>query len=163
MWWDERVAAVLKLASALCGLAAAGLFVLPLVRGEVSSAPRSITLQPLFPAEAPPPPEPPREAPPQVLPPGEERVATEERLDFKGSILMVESEPSGATLLVDGKDQGETPVSVGLECRPGQPVVIDFSLRGHDKVRHRTPCPRDELVKVTAKLRRRSGKSPGKK
>jgi hypothetical protein len=158
------MAAVLKLASALCGLAAAGLFILPLVRGEVSSAPRAITLQPLFPAEAPAaPPEPPREAPAQELPPEEERVATEERVDFKGSILMVESEPSGATILVDGKDQGETPVSVGLECRPGQPVIIEFSLRGHDKARHHTPCPRDELVKVTAKLRKSSGKRSGKK
>jgi hypothetical protein len=158
------VAAVLKLASALCGLAAAGLFVLPLVRGEVSSAPRTLTLQPLFPAEAPAPQEtPPQEAPSQEVPPEEEKVATEERIDFKGSILMVESEPSGATILVDGKDQGETPVSVGLECLPGQPVIIDFSLRGHDKAKHRTSCPRDALVKVTAKLRKRSGKPSGKK
>jgi hypothetical protein len=144
---------VLKLASALCGLAAAGLFVLPLVRGEVSSAPRYVTLQPSFPEKTPPPPEAPRE----------EKVTTEERSDFDGAILMVESEPSGATILVDGKDQGQTPVSVGLECLPGKPLVVDFSLRGYAKARHRTLCPHNALVKVTARLRKSTGKPSEKK
>jgi hypothetical protein len=153
----ELLGAVLKLASALCGLAAAGLFVLPLVRGEVSSAPRYVTLQPSFPEKAPPPPEAPPEAP------QEEKVTTEERSDFEGAILMVESEPSGATILVDGKDQGETPVSVGLECLPGKPVTVAFSLRGYEKAQHRTLCPLDALVKVTARLRKSTGKPSTKK
>ena len=153
----ELLGAGLKLASALCGLAAAGLFVLPLVRGEVSSAPRYVTLQPSFPEKAPPPPEAPKAAPP------EEKVTTEERSDFDGAILMVESEPSGATILVDGKDQGQTPVSVGLECLPGKPVVVDFSLRGYAKAQHRTFCPRDALVKVTARLRKSTRKPSEKK
>ena len=87
----------------------------------------------------------------------------EERADFEGAILMVESEPAGATILVDGKDQGQTPVSVGLECLPGTPVLVEFSLRGYEKAKHRTLCPHDALVKVTARLRKGSGKSPGKK
>lgn len=149
----ELLGAVLKLASALCALAAAGLFVLPLVRGEVSSAPRYVTLQPSFSQEAPPAPDAPKE----------EKVTTEERSDFEGAILMVESEPSGATILVDGKDQGETPVSVGLECLPGKPILVDFSLRGYEKAQHRTLCPLDALVKVTARLRKSTGKPSGKK
>jgi hypothetical protein len=157
----ELLGAGLKLASALCGLAAAGLFVLPLVRGEVSSAPRYVTLQPSFPEKTPPPPEAPKEASKEA--PQEEKVTTEERSDFDGAILMVESEPSGATILVDGKDQGETPVSVGLECLPGKPVVVDFSLRGYAKAQHRTFCPHDALVKVTARLRKSTSKPSEKK
>jgi hypothetical protein len=161
------VAAGLKLASALCALAAAGLFVRPLLLGEVSTQPRMITLQPTFspaPVEAPPespPPSPsgtpaPREPPPDAA-------IREERAEFQGAILMVETEPSGATILVDGKDQGETPVSVGLECLPGAPVLVEFSLRGYEKAKHRTLCPHNALVKVTAQLRKSPGKSSGKK
>ncbi|MCY1082883.1 PEGA domain-containing protein [Archangium lansingense] len=162
---DEGLAAGLKLASALCALVAVGLFVRPLLQGELSMQPRMITLQPTFTAT-------PVEAPsegkgdsptpaPRELP--RDTVTREERADFDGAILMVESEPSGATILVDGKDQGETPVSVGLECLPGTPVLVELSLRGYEKAKHRTLCPHDALVKVTARLRKGSGKSSGKK
>ena len=164
---DELLAAGLKLASALSALVAVGLFVRPLLLGELSTGPRMITLQPTFtsvPVESPPestPDTPGSPTPPKELPP--ETVTREERADFDGAILMVESEPGGATILVDGKDQGQTPVSVGLECLPGTPVLVEFSLRGYEKAKHRTLCPHDALVKVTARLRKGSGKSPGKK
>jgi hypothetical protein len=164
---DERLAAGLKLASALCALVAVGLFVRPLLTGELSLQPRMITLQPTFsavPEESPPesPPESTSGTPaPAQRPP--ETVTREERADFDGAILMVESEPGGATILVDGKDQGQTPVSVGLECLPGTPVIVEFSLRGYEKAKHRTLCPHDALVKVTARLRKGSGKASGKK
>jgi hypothetical protein len=155
------------LASALCALAAAGLFVRPLLQGEMTTGPRMITLQPTFspaPVESPPAVEAsgtPGPAAPKELPP--ETVTREERADFDGAILMVESEPAGATILVDGKDQGETPVSVGLECLPGTPVLVDISLRGYEKAKHRTVCPHDALVKVTARLKKAPAKAPGKK
>lgn len=160
---DEGWAAGLKLASALYALAAAGLFVRPLLLGEVSTRPRMVTLQPTFSSA-------PVESAsgstsastaPRELPP--DTVTREERAEFEGAILVVESEPSGATIRVDGKDQGETPVSVGLECLPGSPVLVEFSLRGYEKAEHRTLCPHDALVKVTALLRKSSGKSSGKK
>ncbi|OJT19134.1 hypothetical protein BO221_37165 [Archangium sp. Cb G35] len=161
----EGLAAGLKLASALCALVAVGLFVRPLLQGEMTTGPRMITLQPTFsskpveerPAERPPA----GVTAPKELPP--DAAVREERADFDGAILMVESEPSGATILVDGKDQGETPVSVGLECLPGTPVLVEFSLRGHEKATHRTVCPHDALVKVTARLRKSAGKASGKK
>lgn len=156
---DEWLAAGLKLASALCALVAVGLFVRPLLQGELSTQPRMLTLQPTFstvPVESTPGTSAPKELPPDT-------VTREERAGFDGAILMVESEPPGATILVDGKDQGQTPVSVGLECLPGTPVLVEFSLRGHEKARHRTLCPHDALVKVTARLRKGSGKSSGKK
>ncbi|WPB77792.1 PEGA domain-containing protein [Archangium violaceum] len=161
----EGLAAGLKLASALCALVAVGLFVRPLLQGELTTGPRMLTLQPTFsstPVEA----RPVERAPPGVTAPKElppDAAVREERADFDGAILMVESEPSGATILVDGKEQGETPVSVGLECLPGTPVLVEFSLRGHEKATHRTVCPHDALVKVTARLRKGSGKASGKK
>jgi hypothetical protein len=161
---DERLAAGLKLASALCALVAVGLFVRPLLTGELSLQPRMITLQPTFsavPEESPPAESTPGTPAPAQRPP--ESVTREERADFDGAILMVESEPAGATVLVDGKDQGQTPVSVGLECVPGTPVIVEFSLRGYEKAKHRTLCPHDALVKVTARLRKGSGKASGKK
>jgi hypothetical protein len=158
------VAVGLKLASAVCALVAVGLFVRPLLQGELTTGPRMITLQPTF---SPAPVERPAERAPQataapVEPPPETGIR-EERADFEGAILMVETEPSGATILVDGKDQGETPVSVGLECLPGTPVLVEFSLRGYEKAKHRTVCPHDALVKVTARLRKSAGKASGKK
>ncbi|MGZ3458417.1 MAG: hypothetical protein ACXU86_07905, partial [Archangium sp.] len=77
---SEWLAAWLKLGSALCALAAAGLFVRPLVRGEVSLQPRILTLQPTFSS--------PSEGPPasQELPP--DTVTREQRADFDGAILM---------------------------------------------------------------------------
>lgn len=161
---DEWLAAGLKLASALSALVAVGLFVRPLLLGELSTQPRMITLQPTFtsvPVESPPERTPDAPGAPKELP--QETVTREERADFEGAILMVESEPGGATILVDGKDQGQTPVSVGLECLPGTPVLVEFSLRGYEKAKHRTLCPHDALVKVTARLRKGSGKSSGKK
>jgi hypothetical protein len=162
----EWLAAGLKLASALCALAAVGLVVRPLLLGELSLTPRMLTLQPTFSEEpvAPPPvaaeTEPGKPAP-QEAPPGS--VTREERADFDGSVLMIDSEPSGATVLVDGRDQGETPVSVGLECLPGTPVIISISLRGHERAKHTTLCPHDALVKVTAQLKKSPGKASGKK
>jgi hypothetical protein len=161
----EWLAAGLKLASALCALAAVGLVVRPLLLGELSLKPRMLTLQPTFsqePVAAPRPVAAEPETPaPQEPPPGS--VVREERADFDGSVLMIDSEPSGATVLVDGRDQGETPVSVGLECLPGTPVIVSMSLRGYERAKHTTLCPHDALVKVTAQLKKSSGKASGKK
>lgn len=177
MIWGAQV---LKLSSALFGIAAAGALVLPLVRPEAAvapSAPRYVTLRPLSEPEpeAKPPSKPPskpeaKPAPePEVSdatpeePSTEEPRIEEERSSFTGAILMVESQPPGASIRVNGVDQGETPVSVGLDCMPGRDLIVDFTLRGFEKSRHRTRCPKDALVKVTARLRKASGKAPGKK
>jgi PEGA domain len=163
----EKVAVAMKLLSGLCGLAAVVLFVLPLVRGEVNAGPRYITLQPSSASretESPPPKERAETPVPRPDPePSRNELTEEERSDFDGAILMVESEPSGATIHVDGRNQGDTPVSIGLECTPGKPLVIDFTLPGFEKTRHRTLCPSQALVKVTARLRKGSGKASGKK
>ncbi len=162
----EALAAVLKLGAALCGLAAAALFVLPAVQGTFSTQPRLLTLTPTFvPSKTPPPEVPPTpgeeqaavdrtgQRDPFVAPPPDP-VVQEERADFDGAILVLESEPSGALTFVDGKEQGDTPVSVGLDCKPGMPVLVDFSLRGYNRLTHRTLCPKDAMLKLTARLTR---------
>ena len=175
MTWGAQV---LKLSSALFGVAAAGALVLPLVRPEEAKAPtepRYVTLRPTLPPEAKPEPKAKPESKAKPTPEPEANDSTpeepsaakpqieEERSSFTGAILMVESQPPGANIRVNGVDQGETPVSVGLDCMPGKDLVVDFSLRGFEKSRHRTLCPKDALVKVTARLRKASGKAPGKK
>jgi hypothetical protein len=179
----EALGAVLKLGSALCGLAAAVLFVLPLLRGELQTQPRLITLTPTFAPQKDP-------KAPVVASPGTQEesvpaardglrdpfvapepdpVVQEERADFDGAILVLESEPAGAVTWVDGKEQGETPVSVGLDCRPGTPVVVEFTLRGHQRLTHHTLCPKDAMLKLSARLRKSEkpeaapAPSPGKK
>lgn len=159
----EWLAAGLKLGSALFALAAVGLAVRPLWLGELSLKPRMLTLQPTFseePVKAPEPVAAETKTPaPQEAAPGS--VTREERADFDGSVLMIDSEPSGATVLVDGRDQGETPVSVGLECVPGTPVIVSISLRGYERAKHTTLCPHDALVKVTAQLKKSPGRAAG--
>jgi hypothetical protein len=174
----EPLAAVLKLASACCGLAAAVLFVLPTVNGTFSPKPQLLTLTPVFSdaKDSPPVPDarPEEKAPaegkgvtgadPFVAPPQPvaepDDVIREEHANFKGAILMLESEPEEALVFVDGKEQGETPVSVGLECTPGKPVHVEFALRGYARAKHDTVCPKDMMVKLTARLKKKASKRP---
>lgn len=177
----EPLAAVLKLASAFCGLAAALLFVLPAVNGTFNPKPQLLTLTPVFsdtkdskpvqdarPEEKAPPPAvgkgatgtDPFAAPPQPVAPVEppDDVVREEHADFKGAILMLESEPEDARVFVDGKEQGETPVSVGLDCAPGKPVHVEFALKGYARAKHDIVCPKDMMLKLTARLKKGGGK-----
>lgn len=188
----ETLAALLKLGSALSGLAAAALFVLPAVNGSFHSKPRLLTLTPTFaPAKGTTPPELPKapesapapssspldkvrdlfarpesEAPEAPAappaPPEPDQVVQEERAQFDGAILVLESEPSGAYAKVNGQDQGETPVSVGLDCLPGVPVQVEFTRRGYARATHTALCPKDAMLKLTATLRKLPGK-PRKK
>jgi hypothetical protein len=79
-------------------------------------------------------------------------------------VLSLESRPSGATVRVNDTDQGETPVTVGLDCRVGEPVAIEFSLRGHESTTHRTVCPRDSMITVNVRLKPgRAAAAPGRR
>ncbi|MFY0578299.1 PEGA domain-containing protein [Cystobacter fuscus] len=135
---SQKVAAVLKFGSSLCAMAAAGLLILPLVRGEVRTAPRDITLTPITSEDEE------TRAEEEVAVEAEStnnKAIRESRSAFEGAILSLDSQPSEATVKVNGRDQGETPVMVGLECAPGEPVVITFSRRGFESTTHRTSCP----------------------
>ncbi|ATB34589.1 PEGA domain-containing protein [Melittangium boletus] len=155
---SEWVAAVLKLASSLCAVVAAGLFVLALRHGEgvappgATEAPDSSD-EPVLIVEAG---EPARDE-------SAEKATQESRSEFQGAILSLESRPSGASAQVNGVDQGETPVSVGLDCVPGTPLVIEFTLRDFQKETHKTLCPMNAVVTVKARMRKDTGSRSGKR
>ena len=152
---SQKAAAVLKLGSAVCALAAAGVLMLPLVRGEVSTRPRDITLTPIT-SEA-------GEAETVEEAQSADDAIRESRSAFAGAILSLESQRSEASVQVYGRDLGETPIMVGLDCAPGDPVVITFSRRGFESMTHRTPCPRDAMVTVKARLKQSIRGSAGKR
>lgn len=144
-----QVAAALWLASSLLALAAAALFVLPEARRRLSPEAELITYSP---SSTPPPP-----------PSTSGSAASEEASPFQGFVLMVDSMPPSASVTINGEDQGQAPVSTGLDCAPGTPVRIELSLRGFERAEHVTLCREDTLLKVSARLKRsRPAGAPGK-
>lgn len=136
------LASALWLVSSVFAVATASLFTLPAVRDLLAPKPSLVVYEPA------PPPTPPAQ-------PSVNRDSTEESSAFEGYVLVVDSEPSGATVLVNGKNQGEVPVSVGLDCNPGDRVLVELSLQGFERARHTTTCKRDTMVKVSARLRKK--------
>ncbi|MCP3140584.1 PEGA domain-containing protein [Pyxidicoccus xibeiensis] len=141
------VLAALKLGSAACTLVAALVLVLPELQrfgaGPEEPALRiETTLAPSF------------DAPTKVREGevGEQRAAIE-----GGILLMADSEPSGASVSVDGVKQGVTPVSLTLDCAPGAPLRVQFSRRGYDTLEHATRCQADSMTKLSARLRKARG------
>lgn len=139
----QKLAAVLKLASALCAMGAAGLLVLPLVRDAAPSPPEQEAPLP----EAIP------SAPPAAGAPAADDIQ-ESHEASSGALLSLNSRPEGATVWVNGLEQGETPLMVGLDCEAGSTVVVEFVLRGYERTTHRTECPRESMLTVKARLKR---------
>jgi PEGA domain len=152
-----RVAAVLRLGAAGFGLMTAALFVMPALNGSIQLplAPETEslvtasykTIAPTFgtpePSEDP------------------EEVITEQSTAFDGAaVLVVESEPTNVSVRVDGNDQGNTPVSLTLDCLPGKPIKIEVSRKGYERAQKITFCRMDTMVKLYARLKK-SEKKPG--
>ncbi|NOJ80637.1 PEGA domain-containing protein [Myxococcus xanthus] len=148
------LAAVLKLCGAAAGLLAASLLVLPALRHfgappvtpeEVAAARPETTLAPSF-------------DPPSEVREGEVR---EQRAFMEGaSLLMVDSAPSGATVFVNGRTEGATPLSVTLECVTDAPVTVKLTRRGFSSLEHTLPCRHDTMTQLFGRLRK--GKSSAK-
>lgn len=73
---------------------------------------------------------------------------------FQGFGLSIDSRPSGAKVLVDGQDQGETPLLTTVDCRPGALVPVRLERKGHRAFERTVRCRPDALVSFTATLRR---------
>jgi hypothetical protein len=96
-------------------------------------------------------------APPEDL----EQVISEQSTAFDGAaILMVESEPGNASVRVDGNDQGNTPVSLTLDCMPGKPIKVEVTRKGYERAQYLTFCRTDMMIKLYARLRK-AAKRPG--
>lgn len=79
--------------------------------------------------------------------------ATGERVaPFHGFGLQIDSEPSGARVLVDGEEMGKTPLLTTVSCRPGDQVAVQLE-RGEQRARVRTRCRQDALVKLQLGLK----------
>lgn len=158
-----KVAGALRLGAAGFGLMTAVLFVMPELKGTFQapssySAPSSqgSVPQPTYKTLAPQLDTPaPSENPEQVF--------TEQSTAFDGAaVLVVEAEQSGASVRVDGNDQGNTPVSLTLDCLPGKPIKVEVSRKGYERAQHLTFCRPDTMIKLYARLRK-AEKAPGGK
>lgn len=149
------LAAVLKLCGAAAGLLAASLLVLPALRQsreppvtpeEVATTRPETTLAPSF-------------DPPSEVREGEVR---EQRAFMEGaSLLMVDSAPSGATVSVNGRTEGTTPLSVMLECVTDAPVTVKLTRRGFSSLEHTLSCRQDTMTQLFGRLRKgKSGSKP---
>ncbi len=86
-------------------------------------------------------PEPPPPPPPE---PGDQVTVT----------VLINSEPIGADVTVDGRKRGTTPTVFSLDCRVGEPIVAQFSLSGHAAATQQATCPKanDGSLRIRAVL-----------
>jgi hypothetical protein len=150
-----KVASALRLGAAGFGLMAAGLFVLPELSGSFQAPSNEVLTQPTYTTIAPTfdTPEPSERL---------DQVITEQTSAFDGAaILMVDSEPGGVSVEVDGSDQGGTPVSLTLDCLPGKPIKVEVTKRGFEKAEHTTFCRTNTMIKLYARMRKAEKKKPG--
>jgi len=150
-----KVASVLRLAAAGFGLMTAGLFVLPELSGSFQAPSNEVLAQPTYTTIAPTfdTPEPSERL---------DQVITEQSSAFDGAaILMVDSEPGGVSVEVDGSDQGGTPVSLTLDCLPGKPIKVEVTKRGFERAQHTTFCRPNTMIKLYARMKKAEKKKPG--
>lgn len=143
-----KAAATLRLASAAFAVMAVGLLLLPELDGTFEAPPPEVLKQPTYTVLTPTLDAP---APSEKL----DTVITEQATSFDGaSVLVVDSEPSGVSVEVDGNDQGGTPVSLTLDCLPGKPIRVEVFKRGYERARHTAYCRPDTMIKLFARLRK---------
>lgn len=155
------VAGALRLGAAGFGLMTAVLFVMPELKGTFQapssySAPSSkdSAPQPTYKTLAP-------QLETPAAPENPEQVFTEQSAAFDGAaVLVIEAEQSGVSVRVDGNDQGNTPVSLTLDCLPGKPIKVEVSRKGYERAQHLTFCRPDTMIKLYARLRKVE-KAPG--
>jgi hypothetical protein len=149
------VASALRLGAAGFGLMAAVLFVLPELNGSFQAPTAEMLLQPVYKTIAPALLDTPA---PSADP---EQAITEQTTSFDGAaILVVESEPGGGSVRVDGNDQGNTPVSLTLDCLPGKPIKVEVTRKGYERAQYLTFCRTNTMIKLYARLRK-GEKKPG--
>jgi len=73
---------------------------------------------------------------------------------FQGFGLSIESTPAGASVLVGGRDIGETPVVTTVDCIPGQEVEVRLEKRGFRPARRAVRCRADALLELSVPLAR---------
>lgn len=72
---------------------------------------------------------------------------------FQGFGVSVESTPAGASVLVNGQELGETPLTTSVQCKPGETVRVEVRKDGHRPQKRTTRCREDQLVEMVVELR----------
>jgi hypothetical protein len=148
------VASALRLGTAGFALMTAVLFVLPELSGSFQAPTVADIVKTTYTTLAPT-----LDTPPPAANP--EQAITEQTTSFDGAaILVVESEPGNVSVRVDGNDQGNTPVSLTLDCLPGKPIKVEVARKGYERATHLTFCRTDTMIKLYARLRKIE-KKPG--
>ena len=89
----------------------------------------------------------------EIIAPGAPvKPGAEETAPFQGFGLSVESDPEGATVSVDGRVLGETPLLTGLPCAPGATLRLRVSRDPLPARELTTACRADTLVKLHVRL-----------
>lgn len=73
---------------------------------------------------------------------------------WQGFGLSVESTPAGATVLVEGREVGETPLVTSVDCTPGTQVAVRVERRPLRPASRTVRCRADALVTVQVGLTR---------
>jgi hypothetical protein len=71
---------------------------------------------------------------------------------FEGFGLTVDTEPPGASILVNGEDKGTSPLLTTVDCAPGQEIRVE-ARRGPLRGRTVTRCRADQVARLRMKLR----------
>ena len=80
-------------------------------------------------------------------------VESESKAD--GFILIVETSPEGADVLIDGSSRGESPASINLDCLPGAPVSLELRYPGFATLRRTVMCKLDVMQVMRARLEKK--------
>jgi hypothetical protein len=73
---------------------------------------------------------------------------------FQGFGLSVESSPAGATVRVDGRELGQTPLVASIDCAPGAALKVRVERRSLRPVERTVRCRADALVTLQLALSR---------
>ena len=70
-------------------------------------------------------------------------------------LILVDSTPEGAQVLIDGELEGETPVSTDLHCTAGTDVAVEVKRAGYHTYKAKVRCAKGTIVKLEPELSRR--------
>ncbi|MEO1369490.1 MAG: PEGA domain-containing protein [Acidobacteriota bacterium] len=72
----------------------------------------------------------------------------------RGFVAQILSEPTGASVRIDGVERGTTPFFGNVQCRAGSDVEIEVAADGYATWRRELPCREGDTLKATARLER---------
>ena len=69
-----------------------------------------------------------------------------------GFVLQITSDPTGATVLVDGDPRGKTPALANVACRDGQEITLVVRMPGFPDFRQVVTCREGQTLKARIRM-----------